>query len=110
VVFDRRFAGHANYPLGLTWPVPGLNALWTTTGERRSTGRERPGHRAGHDIPSAINSPGYRQGHGLSSGLTVQMEGVLTCLWQPGPSLPDGDPLALIRSRLMRGLARILSY
>ena len=55
----------------------------------------------GHDIPAAINSPGYRQGPGLSSGLTVQMEGVLTCRWLPGPSLPDGDPLALIRSRLM---------
>jgi hypothetical protein len=33
------------------------------------------------------------------------MEGVLTCRWLPGPSLPDGDPLALIRSRLIEGAA-----
>jgi hypothetical protein len=31
------------------------------------------------------------------------MEGVLTCRWLPGPSLPDGDPLALIRCRLVAG-------
>jgi hypothetical protein len=51
-----------------------------------------PPREAGHDIPSAINSPGYQQGHGLSPGLTVQIEGVLTCQRLPGSRLPHGRP------------------
>ena len=77
-------AGHSRQPFGRT-----ISDLMKQC--------SRPLTGAGHDIPSAINSPGYQQGHGLSSGLTVQMEGVLTRRWLPGPSLPDGDPLALIR-------------
>jgi hypothetical protein len=52
VVFDRRrFRRSRQLPTRLTWPAPGLNALWTTTGERRRTGRERPSHRPIHSRP-----------------------------------------------------------
>jgi hypothetical protein len=75
------------------------------TGSSQRENHQRPNETAltpagGHDIPAAINSPGHRQGHGLSPGLKVQIEGVLTCQRLPDPSLPYGDPLALIRSRL----------
>ena len=54
----------------------------------------RPRARQAHTTSQQRSTlPASRQGHGLSSGLTVQIEGVFPCRRLPGPSLPDGGPV-----------------
>ena len=66
------------------------------------SGRVPPKKQGQARHPISDLPPGHRRGHGLSPGLTAQIEGVLTRQRLPVPSLSHGDPVALIRSRLIR--------
>jgi hypothetical protein len=65
-------------PTRLTWPCPAsthsgrpLVTLWTTTGERRRTGRQKPGHRPIHRAPSTFFRRRRRLRPGRKSSLTL---------------------------------------